>query len=172
MYFPFIYLRHCWYCRQVRDARPCSKASLRQPSTRPWDLRRHHSRRSSNSKRGYKETRRVFKVSITFQIDDFDLLLEVISSSLVEKKNNNKNDSVRTSCCSCRSLLEAGGVDRLMTITHQRQRFSQRVVKFASQVLYSMWSHQVLISIYRLLNFWKLQLRKKDETPWSSISGQ
>merc|ERR1719336_2407362 len=36
-----------------------------------------------------------------------------------------------------RSLLEAGGVDRLMTITHHRQRFTPRVVKFASQVLYS-----------------------------------
>ena len=33
-----------------------------------------------------------------------------------------------------RSLLEAGGVDRLMTITRQRTRFSSRVVKFAGQV--------------------------------------
>merc|ERR1719328_90292 len=48
-----------------------------------------------------------------------------------------------------RSLLEAGGVDRLMTITHQRQRFSPRVVKFASQVLYSMWVHQDLRETYQ-----------------------
>ena len=48
-----------------------------------------------------------------------------------------------------RSLLEAGGVDRLMTITRQRQRFTPRVVKFASQVLYSMWVHQDLRETYR-----------------------
>jgi len=45
--------------------------------------------------------------------------------------------------------LEAGGVDRLMTITRQRQRFTPRVVKFASQVLYSMWVHQDLRETYR-----------------------
>merc|ERR1719328_916344 len=48
-----------------------------------------------------------------------------------------------------RSLLEAGGVERLMQITRQRQRFSSRVVKFASQVLYSMWVHQELREVYR-----------------------
>lgn len=48
-----------------------------------------------------------------------------------------------------RSLLEAGGVDRLMMITRHRQRFSSRVVKFASQVLYSMWVHQELRDVYR-----------------------
>eukprot|EP00093_Oithona_nana_P014947 14947.XXX_79435_75229_1 [CDS] Oithona nana genome sequencing. len=48
-----------------------------------------------------------------------------------------------------RSLLEAGGVDRLMMITRHRQRFSSRVVKFASQVLYSMWVHQELREVYR-----------------------
>ena len=36
-----------------------------------------------------------------------------------------------------------------MTITRQRQRFSPRVVKFASQVLYSMWVHQDLRETYR-----------------------
>ena len=45
--------------------------------------------------------------------------------------------------------MEAGGVDRLMTITRQRQRFTPRVVKFASQVLYSMWVHQDLRETYR-----------------------
>ena len=48
-----------------------------------------------------------------------------------------------------RSLLEAGGVERLMTITRQRNRFSTRVAKFASQVLYSMWVHQELREVYR-----------------------
>ena len=51
--------------------------------------------------------------------------------------------------CIFRSLLEAGGVDRLMLISRHRQRFSSRVVKFASQVLYSMWVHQELREVYR-----------------------
>ena len=55
-----------------------------------------------------------------------------------------------------RSLLEAGGVERLMQITRQRQRFSSRVVKFASQVLYSMWVHQELREVYRKAG-WKEQ---------------
>jgi len=55
-----------------------------------------------------------------------------------------------------RSLLEAGGVERLMTITRQRQRFTSRVVKFASQVLYSMWVHQELREVYRKAG-WKEQ---------------
>lgn len=57
---------------------------------------------------------------------------------------------------SFRSLLEAGGVERLMTITRQRTRFSSRVVKFASQVLYSMWVHQELREVYRKAG-WKEQ---------------
>ena len=48
-----------------------------------------------------------------------------------------------------RSLLEAGGVERLITVTRQRQRFTSRVVKFASQVLYSMWVHQELREVYK-----------------------
>ncbi|XP_059090371.1 catenin delta-2-like isoform X2 [Tigriopus californicus] len=55
-----------------------------------------------------------------------------------------------------RSLLEAGGVERLMTITRQRSRFTSRVVKFASQVLYSMWVHQELREVYRKAG-WKEQ---------------
>lgn len=34
-----------------------------------------------------------------------------------------------------RSLLEAGGVDRLMSMTRHRNRHSNRVVKFSSQVI-------------------------------------
>ena len=59
-------------------------------------------------------------------------------------------------CSTFRSLLEAGGVERLMQITRQRQRFSSRVVKFASQVLYSMWVHQELREVYRKAG-WKEQ---------------
>ncbi|XP_076355944.1 catenin delta-2-like isoform X4 [Tachypleus tridentatus] len=43
-----------------------------------------------------------------------------------------------------RSLLEAGGVDRLTYITKQKGRFSPRVVKFTAQLLYNMWQHQDL----------------------------
>jgi len=43
-----------------------------------------------------------------------------------------------------RSLLEAEGVERLVFLTQQKRRFSPRVVKFASQVLYSLWQHQVI----------------------------
>merc|ERR1719158_869995 len=48
-----------------------------------------------------------------------------------------------------RSLLGAGGVDRLMNVTRQRAKYSSRVVKFASQVLFSMWQHQELRDVYR-----------------------
>merc|ERR1719346_199986 len=48
-----------------------------------------------------------------------------------------------------RSLLEAGGVDRLMNVTRQRAKYTSRVVKFASQVLFSMWQHQELRETYR-----------------------
>jgi len=48
-----------------------------------------------------------------------------------------------------RSLMEAGGVDRLINITRQRAKYSSRVVKFASQVLFSMWQHQDLREVYK-----------------------
>ncbi|XP_076371116.1 splicing regulator ARVCF-like isoform X3 [Tachypleus tridentatus] len=48
-----------------------------------------------------------------------------------------------------RSLLEAGGVDRLTYITKQKGRFSSRVVKFAAQLLYNMWQHQDLREVCR-----------------------
>jgi hypothetical protein len=48
-----------------------------------------------------------------------------------------------------RSLLEAGGVDRLMTITRQRTRFSSRVVKFAGQV-------KIVMPIDMLFNRWQI----------------
>ena len=40
-------------------------------------------------------------------------------------------------------------MDRLMNVTRQRSKYSSRVVKFASQVLFSMWQHQDLRDTYR-----------------------
>lgn len=48
-----------------------------------------------------------------------------------------------------RSLMEAEGVERLVLLTQQKRRFSPRVVKFASQVLYSMWQHAELREVYK-----------------------
>lgn len=48
-----------------------------------------------------------------------------------------------------RSLLEAGGVERLMTITKQKQKYTPRVLKFAGQVLFTMWQHQDLRDVYK-----------------------
>ncbi|UYV79180.1 PKP4, partial [Cordylochernes scorpioides] len=49
-----------------------------------------------------------------------------------------------------RSLLEAGGVERLTYITKQKGKFSSRVVKFTSQLLFNMWQqHQELREVYR-----------------------
>ena len=36
-----------------------------------------------------------------------------------------------------------------MNITRQRAKYTSRVVKFASQVLFSMWQHQELREVYR-----------------------
>ncbi|XP_077549850.1 adherens junction protein p120 isoform X7 [Haemaphysalis longicornis] len=48
-----------------------------------------------------------------------------------------------------RSLLEAGGVTRLTYITKQKGRFSARVVKFTSQLLYNLWQHVELREVYK-----------------------
>ena len=58
-------------------------------------------------------------------------------------------------------------MDRLMTITHQRQRFSPRVVKFASQVLYSMWVHQELRDVYRKAGWKEADFVTKNTRPSS-----
>jgi len=55
-----------------------------------------------------------------------------------------------------RSLLEAGGVERLMNITRQRQKYTPRVLKFAGQVLFTMWQHQELREVYKK-HGWKEQ---------------
>ncbi len=48
-----------------------------------------------------------------------------------------------------RSLLDEGGVERLVSIARQKQRYSARVVKFASQVLAALWAHQELRDAYK-----------------------
>lgn len=48
-----------------------------------------------------------------------------------------------------RSLLDAGGVERLINITHRRQIYGNRVNEFANKVLFSMWQYQELRDIYK-----------------------
>lgn len=48
-----------------------------------------------------------------------------------------------------RSLLDSSGVERLMNIIRQRQKYTSRVLKFASQVLFAMWQHQELRDAYK-----------------------
>ncbi|XP_054709799.1 catenin delta-2-like isoform X2 [Uloborus diversus] len=48
-----------------------------------------------------------------------------------------------------RSLLQIGGIDRLVKITQQKDAFSPRVHKFASQLLYNMWQHLELREAFR-----------------------
>ncbi|KAH8272041.1 hypothetical protein KR018_007404 [Drosophila ironensis] len=55
-----------------------------------------------------------------------------------------------------RSLLDAGGIDRLMNITRRKEKYTSCVIKFASQVLYTMWQHNELRDVYKK-NGWKEQ---------------
>lgn len=55
-----------------------------------------------------------------------------------------------------RSLLDAGGVDRLLNITRRKEHYTSCVIKFASQVLYTMWQHHDLREVYKK-NGWKEQ---------------
>nr|XP_018915162.1 PREDICTED: catenin delta-2 isoform X3 [Bemisia tabaci] len=66
------------------------------------------------------------------------------------------NEVIKKNAEFSRSLLEAGGVERLMNITRQRQKYTPRVLKFAGQVLFTMWQHQELREVYKKHN-WKEQ---------------
>lgn len=55
-----------------------------------------------------------------------------------------------------RSLLDSGGIDRLMNITKRKEKYTSCVLKFASQVLYTMWQHNELRDVYKK-NGWKEQ---------------
>ncbi|XP_043232679.1 armadillo repeat protein deleted in velo-cardio-facial syndrome-like isoform X2 [Amphibalanus amphitrite] len=59
------------------------------------------------------------------------------------------NEVIKKSAEFTRSLFELDGVKRLHVITGHRHRYSSRVIKFASQLLYSMWLHQELRDVYR-----------------------
>ncbi|XP_043466758.1 catenin delta-2 isoform X1 [Leptopilina heterotoma] len=66
------------------------------------------------------------------------------------------NEVIKKNAEFSRSLLDAGGVERLMNITRQRQKYTPRVLKFAGQVLYTMWQHQELRDVYKK-HGWKEQ---------------
>lgn len=66
------------------------------------------------------------------------------------------NEVIKKNAEFSRSLLDAGGVERLMNITRQRQKYTPRVLKFASQVLFTMWQHQELRDVYKK-HGWKEQ---------------
>ena len=66
------------------------------------------------------------------------------------------NEVIKKNAEFSRSLLDAGGVERLMNITKQRQKYTPRVLKFAGQVLFTMWQHQELRDVYKK-HGWKEQ---------------
>lgn len=66
------------------------------------------------------------------------------------------NEVIKKNAEFSRSLLETTGVERLMTITRQRQKYTPRVLKFAGQVLFTMWQHQELRDVYKK-HGWKEQ---------------
>ncbi|XP_059609668.1 catenin delta-2 isoform X2 [Phlebotomus argentipes] len=59
------------------------------------------------------------------------------------------NEVIKKNAEFSRSLLDAGGVERLMSITRQRQKYTPRVTKFTGQVLFTMWQHQELRDVYK-----------------------
>jgi hypothetical protein len=67
------------------------------------------------------------------------------------------NEVIKKNAEFARSLLDESGVDRLVSITRQKQRYSSRVVKFASQVLAALWTHQELRDAYKKSG-WKVCL--------------
>lgn len=66
------------------------------------------------------------------------------------------NEVIKKNAEFSRSLLDAGGVERLMNITKHRQKYTPRVLKFAGQVMFTMWQHQELRDVYKK-HGWKEQ---------------
>lgn len=66
------------------------------------------------------------------------------------------NEVIKKNAEFSRSLLDAGGVERLMNVTKQRSKYTPRVLKFAGQVLFTMWQHQELRDVYKK-HGWKEQ---------------
>ncbi|XP_045518910.1 catenin delta-2 isoform X1 [Pieris brassicae] len=86
------------------------------------------------------------------------------------------NEVIKKSAEFSRSLLEAGGVERLLNLTKQRHRHTPRVLKFAGQVLMTMWSHAELREVYRKHGWREADFltpaRAAQPTRNSSTSGQ
>ncbi|CAG0883339.1 unnamed protein product [Cyprideis torosa] len=59
------------------------------------------------------------------------------------------NEVVKKNAEFARFLYDAGGVDRLVNITRMRARYSPRVAKFSTQVLFTMWQHHELRDMYK-----------------------
>ncbi|KAG1655826.1 Catenin delta-2 [Nymphon striatum] len=66
------------------------------------------------------------------------------------------NEVVKKNSVFARTMVDAGGVDRLMFIQKNVSRFSGRVIKFNQQLLQNLWQHQDLHEAYRK-NGWKEQ---------------
>ena len=60
------------------------------------------------------------------------------------------NEVISKNADFAKSLLEANGMERLLFITkNKNNKFSPRVFKFASQLLFNMWQHQELREVYK-----------------------
>uniref|UniRef100_A0A182WYR9 Uncharacterized protein n=1 Tax=Anopheles quadriannulatus TaxID=34691 RepID=A0A182WYR9_ANOQN len=66
------------------------------------------------------------------------------------------NEVIKKNAEFARSLLDAGGVERLMNMSRQKSKYTPRVLKFASQLLFTMWQHQDLRDVYKK-HGWKEQ---------------
>uniref|UniRef100_A0A2M4BBV3 Putative neural adherens junction protein plakophilin n=1 Tax=Anopheles marajoara TaxID=58244 RepID=A0A2M4BBV3_9DIPT len=66
------------------------------------------------------------------------------------------NEVIKKNAEFARSLLDAGGVERLMNMSRQKLKYTPRVLKFASQLLFTMWQHQDLRDVYKK-HGWKEQ---------------
>ena len=66
------------------------------------------------------------------------------------------NEVIKKNAEFSRSLLETGGIDRLLMISKNRDKYCARVIKFASHLLFTMWQHQELREVYKK-HGWKEQ---------------
>ncbi|RWS29674.1 armadillo repeat protein deleted in velo-cardio-facial syndrome-like protein [Leptotrombidium deliense] len=59
------------------------------------------------------------------------------------------NEVISNNADFAKSLVEADGMERLLFIIKNKQKFSPRVFKFTSQLLFNMWQHVELREVYR-----------------------
>lgn len=69
------------------------------------------------------------------------------------------NEVIKKNAEFSRSLLDAGGVERLMNITRQRPKYTNRVLKFAGQVLFTMWQHQGITTSFNFCFFFFIKIK-------------